>query len=82
MSSFEETMMSRNPQCYIPSFVKFGPLVPEKIFEEFLLYGRGGHLGQMTSIISTNFHFLGPESLHPKWPRFFLEKPVLFFICK
>ena len=28
-------MMSRSPQCYIPSFVKIGPLVPEQIFEVF-----------------------------------------------
>ena len=81
MSSFEQTMMSRNPQCYIPSFVKIDPLVPE-IFKAFLLNGRGGHLGHMTSIISTNFHFLVPESLHSKWLSVILEKPVLVFICK
>ena len=39
-------MMGRSPQCYIPSFVEIGPLVPEKkIFEGyFTIYGRGGHL--------------------------------------
>ena len=29
-SSFEQTMMSRSPHGYIPSFVKIGLLVPEK----------------------------------------------------
>ena len=30
------------------------------------IYGCGGHLGHMTSIISSDFHFLVPESLHTK----------------
>ena len=29
-SSFEQTMMGRSPQCYIPSFMEFGLPVPEK----------------------------------------------------
>ena len=37
-SSFEQTMMGRSPQCYIPSFVEIGPSVPEKNFEGFLPY--------------------------------------------
>ena len=35
-SSFEQTMMGRSPRCYISSFIKIGPLVPEKIFEGVL----------------------------------------------
>ena len=32
-------MISRSPKYFIPSFVKFGPMVPEKkIFEGFLPY--------------------------------------------
>ena len=35
-------------------------------FGDFLrvltIYGRGGHLGHVTSIMSSNFHFLVPES--------------------
>ena len=32
-------MMGPSPQCYIPSFVEIGPLVPQKkIFEGFLPY--------------------------------------------
>ena len=34
-SSFEQTMMSWSPRCYIPSFVEIGPPVLEKIFEGF-----------------------------------------------
>ena len=38
----------------------------------FTIYGHGCHLGHVTSIMSINFHFLLPESLHIKfgfdWP--------------
>ena len=58
-------MMGRSPGCYIPSFVEIGSPVPEKIFERFLtVYGCGGHLGHVTSIMSSDFHFLVPESFH------------------
>ena len=30
----------------------------------FTIYGHGGHLGHATSLISTNFHFHVPKSLH------------------
>ena len=30
----------------------------------FTIYGHGGHLGHVTSIMSSDFHFLVPESLH------------------
>ena len=33
----------------------------------FTIYGHGGHLGHVTSIISTNFHFNVPKSLHTKF---------------
>ena len=44
------------------------PPVPEKkIFKRvFTIYGRGGHLGHVTSIMSSDFHFLVPESFHKK----------------
>ena len=69
MSSFEQTMMGWSPQCYIPSFVEIGPLVPEKkIFDFFFtIYGRGGYLGHATSNMSLDFHFLVPESVHTKF---------------
>ena len=35
----------------------------------FTIYGRGGHLGHVTSIMSSDFHFLIPESFHKKWFR-------------
>ena len=38
----------------------------------FTIYGHGGHLGHVTSIILINFHFHELESLHTKfglkWP--------------
>ena len=53
----------------MPSFVKIDLLVPEeKIFEGvFTIYGRGVHLGHVTSIMSSDFHFLVPESFHTKF---------------
>ena len=36
--SFEQIMIGWSPRCYIASFVKIGPLVPEKIFEGVLPY--------------------------------------------
>ena len=30
------------------------------------IYGHGGHLGDVTSIMSSGFHFLVPESFHKK----------------
>ena len=54
-------MMGWSPQCYIPSFVEISLPVPE-IFKGFTTYGRGGHLGHVTSIMSSDFHFLVPES--------------------
>ena len=33
----------------------------------FIIYGCGGHLGHVTSIMSSDFHFLVPESLHTKY---------------
>ena len=31
------------------------------------MYGRGGHLGQVTIIMSSDFHFHVPESFHKKF---------------
>ena len=45
-------MMGWSPRCFTHSFVEIGLLVPEKIFEGFFtIYGQGGHLGHVTSII-------------------------------
>ena len=61
-------MIGRSPQCYIPRFVEIGPLVPEKEnFEGFTIIGRGGHLGHVTSIMSSDFNVLVPESFHTKF---------------
>ena len=61
--------MGWSPQCNIPSFVEIGLPVPEKkIFEGFFtIFACGGHLGHVTSIMSSDFHFLVPESFHTKF---------------
>ena len=33
----------------------------------FTIYGRGGHFDHVTSIVSSDFHFLVPESFHKKF---------------
>ena len=44
----------------------------EDFLRVFTIYGHGGHLGHVTSIMSSDFHFLVPESFHTKfsseWP--------------
>ena len=39
----------------------------EDFLRVFTIYGHGGHLGHVTSIISSGFHFLVPESFHKKF---------------
>ena len=38
-----------------------------KFLEGFYHYGHDGHLGHVTSIRSSDFHFLVPESCHTKF---------------
>ena len=38
----------------------------EDFLRVFTIYGRGGHLGHVTSIMSSDYHFLVPESSHTK----------------
>ena len=33
----------------------------------FTIYGHGGHLGHVTSIMSSDFNFIVPESFHKKF---------------
>ena len=51
------------------------PVLKKKILKVFTIYGHGGHLGHVTRIMFTNFHFLVPESFHTKfsseWPSSF-----------
>ena len=46
----------------------------------FTIYGHGAHLGHVTSIMSSDFHFLVLESFHTKFGSdqhsSFLENPV------
>ena len=73
-------MTGWSPGCYIPSFVEIDLSVQEKIFDRFYhievwrpswscfkIYGHGGHLVHVTSIMSSDFHFLVPESVHAKF---------------
>ena len=39
----------------------------EDFLSVFTIYGRGGHLGHVTSIMSSDFHFIVPESFHTKF---------------
>ena len=39
----------------------------EEFFRVFTIYGRGGHLGHVTRIMSSDFHFLVFESFHYKF---------------
>ena len=49
-------------------FVEIGPPVKElKILDRFFtIWRRGGHLGHLTSIMSSDFHFLVPVSFRIK----------------
>ena len=39
----------------------------EDFLRVFTIYGRGGHLGHVTSIMSSDFYFVVPESFHTKF---------------
>ena len=39
----------------------------EEFLRAFTIYGHGGHHGHVTSIMSSDFHFLVPESFHTKF---------------
>ena len=39
----------------------------EDFLRVFTIYGHGSHIGHVTSIMLTNFHFLVPESFHAKF---------------
>ena len=70
-SSFEQTIMAWSLECYIP-ITKFHGNQPagfrvEDFLTVFTIYGCGGHLGQVTSIKSSDFHFLVPQSFHTKF---------------
>ena len=81
-SSFEQTMIGWSLGCYMPSFVEIGPPVTEeKLFEGLCTtYGRYGHIGHVTSIMSSDFHFLVSENFHTKfgsdWHSCFWENPA------
>ena len=57
----------------------------EDFWRVFTIYGHGGHLGHVTSIMSSDFHFLVPESFHTQFGSdqhsSFWENPVWIFVC-
>ena len=60
--------MGWSPKCYITSFKEIGLTVPQKkIFEGFLPYMGVAAILVVTSIVSVEFHFHVPESLHTKF---------------
>ena len=66
-------MMGWGPRCYIPSLLEIDLPVPEK--KIFTIYGHGGLLGHVTSIMSSDFHFFVPESFHKKMVQIGKEVP-------
>ena len=49
-------------------FLEISLPVLEKMFEGFFtIYRRGVHLGHVTIIMSSDFHFFVPESFHTKF---------------
>ena len=46
---------------------KSAPQFRRRYLKGFTMYGHGGHLGNVTSIISLDFHSLVPESFHTKF---------------
>ena len=60
-------MMGWSSRCYIPSFVEIGLRFRRRRFlKGFTICGYGGHLGHGTSIMSSDFHFIEPESFKKK----------------
>ena len=39
----------------------------EEVLKCFTIYGRGGQLGHVTSIMASDFHFIVPEIFHKKF---------------
>ena len=64
----------------MPSYVEIGPAVPEKkIFESFFtIYGRGGHIGHVTSIIHKHV-VIGAVYVPPSISRFCTEDELDMF---
>ena len=71
--------------CFVPRYQvrvyrTIGPLV-EGVFT---IYGRGGHLGHVTIIMSSDIHFLVPETFHKNLVQIgtaISEKNSLIFLC-
>ena len=65
--SFAEIGLPVPPEKNIfERFLQYMGMVPleKKFLKGFYMYGDGGHLDHVTSIMSSDFHFLVPESFH------------------
>ena len=64
-SSFEQTYDGQESLLLHTKFrgYRFSGSGEEDFEGFFTIYGRGGHLGHVTSNMSINFHFLVPEKL-------------------
>ena len=62
-------MMGRSPRCYIPSFVKIGLPVLEKIFEGFLPY-----MGKAAILV------MGPASCHQIFISLYLKASIQYLV--
>ena len=69
-SSFEHTMMEKSPHNAAYKVSRFH-LFRRRFLKVFFftIYEHGGHLGHVTSIISTIFHFYLPKRLHTKFVK-------------
>ena len=61
MKAFEDlyVLCFTRPRYQVSDYSTTGPLVT--------IYRRGGHLGHVTSIMLSDFHFLVPERFHTKF---------------
>ena len=57
----------KRPLTYSPGTRTLTIVTLEEDLKVFTIYGLGGHLGHVTSIMSSDFHFLVPESFHTKF---------------
>ena len=66
-----------------PMFRGNWPTGSRRFLKGFTRYGPVGHLGHVTSIMLSNFHFLVPESFHTKFGSdrhsSFVRKSSLYF---
>ena len=66
-------MIGRSPQFTYQFLWKLAGRF-RRFLKVFTIYGHGCHLGHVTIIMFSNFHFLIPERFHTKLKQCFLRK--------